>query len=78
MNDLWWASWVLAAFGIATMFFAGQRKWWAWCIGIITETLWIGYSIVTEQYGFIVAALAYMVVYFKNTISWKKIDAYEA
>lgn len=72
IEDLWWASWVLAAFGIATMFFAGQRKWWAWCIGILTETMWIGYSIVTEQYGFIVAAIAYMIVYFKNTIQWKR------
>ena len=72
MGDLWWASWVLAAFGIATMFFAGQRKWWAWTIGILTETMWIGYSIVTEQYGFIVAALAYMIVYFKNTVQWKR------
>ena len=72
MGDLWWASWVLAAFGVATMFFAGKRKWWAWTIGILTETMWIGYSILTEQYGFIVAALAYMIVYFKNTISWKR------
>lgn len=72
MGDLWWASWVLAGFGVATMFFAGKRKWWAWTIGILTETMWIGYSIVTEQYGFIVAALAYMIVYFKNTISWKR------
>ena len=72
MNDLWWASWVLAAFGVATMFFAGQRKWWAWCIGLLTEALWIWYSIVTQQYGFIVAALAYMMVYFRNTILWKR------
>ena len=26
MADLWWASWVLAAFGIATVFFAGRNK----------------------------------------------------
>lgn len=75
IQDLWWASWVLAAFGIATMFFAGQRKWWAWAIGILTETLWIGYSIVTEQYGFIVAALAYMIVYFRNTMKWRSDEA---
>lgn len=62
----------MAAFGIATMFFAGKRKWWAWCIGILTEAMWIGYSIVTEQYGFIVAAIAYMIVYVKNTLSWKR------
>jgi len=72
MADLWWASWVLAAFGITTIFFAGRNKWWAWTIGIFTETLWVWYSIVTDQYGFIVASFAYIAVYFKNTIRWKK------
>jgi hypothetical protein len=77
MTDLWWASWVLAAFGIATVFFAGKNKWWAWTIGIFTETLWVGYSIATEQYGFIVASFAYIAVYFKNTIRWKKVSESE-
>jgi hypothetical protein len=72
MSDLWWASWVLAAFGITTIFFAGKNKWWAWTIGIFTETLWVWYSIVTDQYGFIVASFAYIAVYFKNTIRWKR------
>jgi hypothetical protein len=71
MADLWWASWVLAAFGIATVFFAGRNKWWAWTIGIFTETLWVAYSIVTDQYGFIVASFAYIAVYFRNTKAWR-------
>jgi len=72
VNDLWWASWVLAVFGIATIFFAGRNKWWAWTIGIFTETLWVGYSVVTEQYGFIFASFAYIAVYFRNTKAWRK------
>ena len=72
IHDLWWASWVLAAFGVATIFFAGRNKWWSWCIGIFTETLWVAYSLVTEQYGFIVASFAYIAVYFKNTLRWKR------
>jgi hypothetical protein len=67
---MWW-SWVLAAIGIATMFFAGRNKWWAWLIGIVAETLWIIYSVITDQYGFIVASIAYIVIYVKNTHSWK-------
>jgi hypothetical protein len=74
MDNLWWASWVLAAFGISTVFFAGRNKWWSWTIGIFTETLWVWYSIVTDQYGFIVASFAYIAVYFKNTIRWKRIS----
>lgn len=68
---MYW-SWLLAALGIATMFFAGRKKWWAWPIGILTETLWVVYSIITEQYGFIVASMAYIVIYLKNTNSWYK------
>lgn len=70
MESLW--SWILAAMGITTIFFAGKKKWWAWPIGIVTETLWIYYSIVTKQYGFIVASLMYIAIYFKNTKSWRK------
>lgn len=71
MEFTWWASWVLALFGVATVFFAGRNKWWAWGIGIVTEILWIWYSVVTEQHGFIFASLAYIAVYIKNTKRWR-------
>ena len=66
---MWW-SWLLAAMGITTVFFAGRKKWWAWSVGIVTECLWVYYSIITNQYGFIVASFAYIVVYFGNTKNW--------
>ncbi len=75
--ESWW-SWLLAAMGITTIFFAGKKKWWAWTIGIVTETLWVYYSIVTKQYGFIVASFVYIAIYFKNTRSWRKDDRVEA
>jgi len=71
-------SWILAALGVATVFFAGRRKWWAWPIGILAEILWVYYSIISEQYGFIVAAVAYFIVYYRNTRKWyKEKDAVE-
>ena len=70
METGWW-SWLLAAMGITTIFFAGKKKWWAWIIGIVTETLWVYYSIVTKQYGFIIASLVYIAIYFKNTRAWR-------
>jgi nicotinamide riboside transporter PnuC len=54
------------------MFFAGRHKWWAWPIGIVAETLWIVYSVTTHQYGFIVASVAYILIYVKNTHAWKR------
>jgi hypothetical protein len=33
--------------------------------------LWIIYAVVTNQYGFIFAAVAYTLVYIKSFMSWK-------
>ena len=70
--DLMAWSWVLAALGVTTVIIAGRKKWWAWPIGILTEALWVYYSIISEQYGFIVASFAYIIVYFRNTKIWYK------
>jgi hypothetical protein len=34
--------------------------------------LWIIYAVTTKQYGFIVAAIAYGIVYVKSFLHWRK------
>jgi uncharacterized membrane protein len=68
----WWWSWLLMAFGVTGLYLVGKRKWWAWLISFTGEVLWIAYAIVTKQYGFIIFALTYMVVYLKNAREWKR------
>lgn len=63
-------SYSLAAVGIAGIILAGRRNAWGWAIGLGAQVLWIIYAVVTSQYGFIVSALAYAIVYYRNWSTW--------
>lgn len=67
-------SWILAAIGVTGIFFVGRKTIWGWLILFINECLWIAYAIVTKQYGFIVAAIAYMIVYIRSFLHWRRDD----
>ena len=71
MDNQWW-SWILTAVGLTGFVFVGRKDWWAWYINIGCQVLWFSYAIVTAQYGFIVAALAYTIVFTRNAIKWTK------
>lgn len=71
MGDQYW-SWLLTAVGLTGFILAGKKVWWCWYINIGCQVLWFAYAIVTDQYGFIVAALAYTFVFTKNAIAWTK------
>lgn len=68
MSPYW--SWVLTAVGVTGLYLAGRKVWWAWFVGLGAQVLWIAYALVTEQYGFIVAAFAYGWVYAVNGRKW--------
>lgn len=65
-------SWILTAVGLTGFVLAGKKVWWCWYINIACQALWMTYAIVTEQWGFIVAALAYTFVFTKNAIEWTR------
>lgn len=66
---MWW-SWLLAAVGIAGLWLAGSNNRFGWAIGLVAQALWIVYALNTEQYGFILSALAYAAVYARNYARW--------
>lgn len=68
---MWW-SWVLASIGLFGLLMAGRSYWWAWLINLGVQILWIVYAITTEQYGFIMSAVAYGLVYGYNALRWKR------
>lgn len=79
-NQLW--SWLLTIVGVTGFILAGRKVWWAWYINLACQILWFAYAIVTAQYGFIVAALVYSVVFTQNAVKWtrerrKEIDEWE-
>jgi len=61
-------SWVLAAVGIAGLWLAGSGRPAGWMIGVGAQVLWIAYAVATDQYGFIVTAVAYAFVYARGAI----------
>jgi hypothetical protein len=62
----------LAAVGVLGIYLSGKKNYWGWGIGLGAQVLWIVYAVVTQQWGFIISALAYGWVYGKNFLSWRK------
>ena len=73
MTQYW--SWLLAVIGVAGIFLVGRKTIWGWLILCVNECLWIFYALATKQYGFIVMAVAYALVYVKSYRQWRKDDA---
>jgi hypothetical protein len=69
----WW-SWLLTSIGVTGLYLAGKRSLWGWVIGFSVQFLWLGYALVSRQWGFIVSSIAYGAVNLRNLIRWH-IDA---
>ena len=76
MTETIW-SFALAAVGILGLYLAGKKNAWGWALGFLVQIPWTYYAIITEQYGFIVSAVAYATVYAKNFLTWRKADSHE-
>lgn len=68
----WWWSWLLTLVGVAGFLLAGQRVWWAWYVNIVNQALWLGYSLVTGQLGFLAGTAVYSVVFIRNAVKWTR------
>jgi hypothetical protein len=68
----WYWSYVLAAIGVAGIFFVGRKTVWGWLVLLFNEVLWIAYALITNQYGFILSAIAYAIVYIKSYLLWRQ------
>lgn len=68
--ELW--SWILTAVGVFGLYLAGKKNKFGWAVGIAAQSLWMAFAISTEQYGFLLSALAYGWVYTKNFLAWRR------
>jgi nicotinamide riboside transporter PnuC len=71
MTNIWWSI-SLSLIGIIGLHIAGRKSQWGWFIGMGAQILWIIFAIVTNQYGFILSALAYGTVNWNNWQKWRK------
>ena len=65
-------SWILAAIGVSGIYFVGRKTIWGWLVLLFNEAIWIAFAVVTEQYGFIVSAVAYAAVYIRSYLHWRE------
>lgn len=65
-------SWVLAILGITGIFLVGRKTIWGWLVLCANEILWVTYALITKQYGFIAMAVAYVLVYMKSYMHWRR------
>lgn len=65
----WW-SWVLTGVGVTCFILAGRKVWWAWYVGLAGQVLWLGYSLASQQYGFLLGVVLYTYVYSDNAFRW--------
>ena len=70
MTPWWWWSWLLAAVGVTGLWLAGRDNKTGWVIGLAAQLLWLAYAITTRQWGFLVTAFAYGIVYARNWHRW--------
>jgi hypothetical protein len=68
----WWWSWLLAAVIVLGLYLTQRRIWWGWIVALGAQVLWVIYAMVTEQYGFLVIALAYAVLFWTNYVVWRE------
>jgi hypothetical protein len=65
-------SYLLAFVGVLGIFLVGRKTIWGWPILFLNECLWIVYATTTKQYGFIIGAIVYGIVYVKSYIGWRR------
>lgn len=68
MSPLW--SWALTLIGVSGFLLAGRKVWWAWYVNIANQALWLAYSLLTEQWGFLVGVVIYLWVFIGNARRW--------
>ena len=68
---MWW-SWALTLVGVAGFWLAGRKVWWSWYVNIANQVLWLAYSLVTEQWGFLVGVAVYTWVFVGNAVRWTR------
>ncbi|CDZ89024.1 conserved membrane hypothetical protein [Rhodococcus ruber] len=69
MIPVWWSI-MLATIGIVGIYVTTRKLWWGFALGLAAQLLWIAYAIATAQYGFILSAIGYGIVYWIGARKW--------
>lgn len=65
-------SWFLTFYSLLGVWMVG-RKWKSgWLVGLSCQVFWLYYALADKQYGFILSAVVFSVVYIVNYRKWRK------
>ena len=65
-------SYTLAGLGVLSLYLTGKKLKSGWIVGLVNSGLWIIYGWTTNQYGFILSALVFIAVQYKNYLAWAR------
>lgn len=68
----WWWSFLLTAVGVFGLWVSSTGRSWGFLVGLTAQVLWVVYALATEQYGFLISAALYGVMYFRNFQTWRE------
>jgi energy-coupling factor transporter transmembrane protein EcfT len=69
-NEYW--SYILVIVGLLGFVVVGRKIWWGWYINLVSQVLWFTYAIVTQQWGFLIGAIAYTIIFSINAYKWTR------
>jgi uncharacterized membrane protein len=77
MDWLYWlfveqSAWLASFVGIATMYFMGDKRWWAPWFGLAGQGLWVVLAVHVDQYGLLVATAFYGFMYLRAGLKWRQ------
>jgi hypothetical protein len=56
------------------MHLVGNKNTLGWVLGLMNQSLWFTWVIVSEQWGFLPMVLMFTFAYIRNYLKWKKDD----
>jgi hypothetical protein len=70
IEQIWSAT--LGVLALASTTLAGNRRRSAWVVGMISQAGWIGFMLLTSNYGFLMSIIGFTAVYVRNFVSWTR------
>lgn len=62
--------WLMSVITIYMTVLAGNKSRNAWLLGLLNQSLWLVWILMTENYGFLPMNFALWIVYARNHIKW--------
>jgi len=66
----WWWSWLLTIPQLFAYWQIGNLQRWAWLVAFAVDVLWVVYSLLTAQYGFLTSAVLFGLLALRNWRRW--------